>query len=89
MDQDVVLRAFVGADGRWSRIPAKRSKRLVLLDVAAQRFEPGQTYSEAEVNALLRAFHDDVAALRRYLVDEQFLDREDGRYWRIGGTVDV
>ncbi len=89
VDKEVVLRAFVGADGRWSRIPAKRSKRLVLLDVAAQRFEPGETYTEVEVNARLRAFHDDVAAVRRYLVDEQFLDRDQGRYWRIGGTVEV
>lgn len=80
---------FVGADGRWARIPAKRSKRLVLLDVAAQEFEPGGTYPETEVNARLQAFHDDVAALRRHLVDEGFLDRREGRYWRTGGTVDV
>jgi hypothetical protein len=36
---------------------------------------------------LLRSFHDDVAALRRYLVDSGFLSREDGVYWRSGGTV--
>ena len=88
-DRATVLRAFVGADGRWARIPAKRAKRLVLLDLAAQEFEPGETYAETEVNARLRAFHDDVAAVRRYLVDEGFLDRDGGRYWRIGGTVDV
>jgi hypothetical protein len=35
---------------------------------------------------VLRQFHDDVAALRRYLVDEEFLDREAGEYWRSGGT---
>jgi hypothetical protein len=38
---------------------------------------------------VLRRFHPDVAALRRYLVEEQFLDRRDGRYWRSGGTTDV
>ncbi|HEV7148233.1 MAG TPA: DUF2087 domain-containing protein [Pedococcus sp.] len=36
----------------------------------------------------MSAFHDDVAALRRYLVDEGFLDRRDGQYWRAGGSVD-
>jgi hypothetical protein len=61
----------------------------LLLDSIAQSFEPGRRYSEAEVNAILRTLHDDHAALRRYLVDEDFLSREDGRYWRTGGTVDI
>ncbi len=39
------------------------------------------------MNAILRSFDDDVATLRRYLVDEGFLDRSDGFYWRSGGTV--
>ena len=84
-----VLRAFLGADGRLVQIPAKRAKRLVVLDLIARVFEPGERYPELEVNALLRAFHDDVAALRRYLVDEGFLDRADGVYWRTGGSVDL
>lgn len=45
-------------------------------------------YPEADVNARLATFHDDVAALRRALVDEELLDRADGRYWRAGGRVD-
>jgi hypothetical protein len=28
--------------------------------------------------------HDDVAALRRYLVDDGFVDRDAGEYWRTG-----
>jgi DNA-binding transcriptional ArsR family regulator len=28
------------------------------------------------------------AALRRYLVDEGLMDRDAGKYWRCGGTVD-
>ncbi|MEO7447290.1 MAG: DUF2087 domain-containing protein [Humibacillus sp.] len=86
-DRDAVLRAFLAPDGSLTAIPTKLRKRLVVLDLLAQRFEPGLTYVETEVNALLRAFHPDVAALRRYLVEEGFLDRADGRYWRTGGTV--
>ena len=76
-------------DGRLAQIPVRRAKRLLLLDCISQAFEPGRRYSEAEVNALLRALHDDHAALRRYLVDEDFLSREDGYYWRSGGTVEI
>ena len=80
-----VMRTFVRS-GRLSSIPAARSKRLVVLDWLAQRFEPGRRYPEREVNAILREVHLDVAALRRYLVDEGFLDRLGGEYWRVGGT---
>ncbi|MGI9594782.1 MAG: DUF2087 domain-containing protein [Acidimicrobiales bacterium] len=80
-------RSFV--DGKLVHLPRKRSKRLLVLDRLAQEFEPGQHYPEREVNKILRAFDDDVAALRRYLVDERFLDRADGVYWRSGGSVDL
>jgi hypothetical protein len=83
-----VLRAFV-RDGRLVSIPTVRSKRLVVLDRLAQEFEPGQHYSEPMVNLVLGRWHADTAALRRYLVDEGFLDRADGTYWRAGGSVSV
>lgn len=83
-----VLRAFV-RDGRILSIPATRSKRLVLLELLAQEFEPGRHYSEQMVNLMLGKWHADTAALRRYLVDEGYLDRAEGRYWRSGGTVAV
>jgi hypothetical protein len=81
-----VLRTYLRA-GRLTRIPAQRSKQRVVLDRLAQDFEVGVHYSEREVNALLRRYHDDVAALRRHLVDEGFLDRAAGEYWRSGGTT--
>ncbi|KRF17801.1 transcriptional regulator [Nocardioides sp. Soil797] len=86
---DKVLGNFLTARGRLHTIPSKRSKQLVVLDHLAQSFDLGQTYTEVEVNAILRAFHPDVAALRRYLVDDAFLTRDGGVYWRSGGTVDL
>jgi DNA-binding transcriptional ArsR family regulator len=84
-DEARVLRTcFRG--GRLVRIPTKHSQRRIVLDRLAQEFEVGQHYSERQVNATLRRFHDDVAALRRYLVDDGFLDRAAGEYWRAGGT---
>ncbi|WP_169952795.1 DUF2087 domain-containing protein [Microbispora sp. H11081] len=74
-------------DGRLVSIPVKRAKRLMVLDYIARVFEIGVRYPEKEVDVALRAFHDDHAALRRYLVDEGFLTREANVYWRSGGTV--
>jgi hypothetical protein len=83
-----VLRAFV-RDGRLLQIPASVPKRRVILDWLAQDFEPGRRYSETMVNLVLGQRHADTAALRRHLVDEGFLDRAGGVYWRSGGTVSV
>ena len=45
-------------------------------------------YPEKAVDAILRAWHPDHAALRRYLIDEALMAREDSVYWRTGGYVD-
>jgi len=83
-----VLRSFV-REGRLVSIPTQQSKRLIVLDHIAQDFEPGRRYTEREVNSILRERHPDAAALRRYLVDDGFMEREAGEYWRSGGTVEI
>jgi len=55
----------------------------------AQGFEPGVRYPERVVSSFLAELYDDYAALRRYLVDEGFLSRDHGEYWRTAGTVDT
>jgi hypothetical protein len=83
--RDQQLRAFIG-NGRIETMPARQSRRRLLLDKIAQAFEPGVRYPERDVSQFLGAIYADYAALRRYLVDEQFLSRADGQYWRSGGT---
>jgi hypothetical protein len=70
---------------RLTQIPTQQSKRRVVLERLAQEFEPGLRYQEKEVNFTLQLFYADYAALRRYLVDEEFMSRADGVYWRTGG----
>jgi hypothetical protein len=86
MAGDPRLRVFMG-DGRLQTLPAKQSRRLLLLDKIAQAFAPGVRYPERYVSLFLGALHSDYAALRRYLVDADFLSRANGEYWRSGGTV--
>jgi hypothetical protein len=87
-EQASVVRSFF-RNGRLTQIPMQAKKRRVVFDILAQSFEPGQLYSEARVNLELGKVHADTATLRRGMVDEGFLGRRDGFYWRAGGTFDV
>jgi hypothetical protein len=78
-EDNAVLRAFF--DGpRLRQIPAARKKRVIVLRRLLERFAPDRAYREAEVNDLLREAHDDVATLRRELVDYGFMVRDRGIY---------
>lgn len=63
-------------EGRIASYPSSAAERVELLAlVASWAFEAGRRYTEAEVNERLAAFADDVAHLRRYLVDFGLLER--------------
>jgi hypothetical protein len=87
-EEEAILRTFF-RNGRLTELPAKRSKRLIVLERIAIEFEPGRRYDEKEVNVTVAGFFPDHAALRRALVDEGFLERDHGVYWRAGGPLDV
>ena len=81
-DEDKVLRAYL-VDGRLTTIPAQGKKRQVILRFLLERvFTEDRPYPEKEVNQRLALFHPDVAALRRYLYDERYVDRDHGIYIR-------
>lgn len=67
---------FLDADGRIRVYPSDRRERAELLALVASRaVHSGEVLGEREVNARLEAFTDDVAVLRRYLVDHGELER--------------
>ncbi len=69
--------------GRVEAIPVQLKKFLIILEQLAEEFEPGRTYTEREVNQALVEFNDDVAMLRRGLIDAGLLERENSIYWRV------
>jgi len=79
-----VLAACLNPDGTVRRLPLQAGKLRILLGYLVGAFTAGASYTEKEVNLILKRFHPDVSGLRRYLVDAGLLARErDGsRYWR-------
>ncbi len=84
-DARQVLKNYLNADGTLKQIPAPGRKQLILLNFIVEAFAYDTNYTEKEVNTILRRFHVDTAALRRYLIDYGLMAREsDGtRYWRV------
>ncbi|MFP8905746.1 DUF2087 domain-containing protein [Streptomyces atacamensis] len=73
--------------GRIVHLPARKGRRLPVLEHVVERsFETGRVYGEREVDDRLRTWCEgggtDHVTVRRYLIDECLLRREDGRYWR-------
>jgi hypothetical protein len=63
-------------EGRLVRMPARAGDRRAVLEHLGTRvLATGETLSEVEVNARLVEITDDVAGLRRALVDEGLISR--------------
>jgi hypothetical protein len=79
-----VLSDFILPGGRLKSLPSQQKKLVVVLGHIAHVFEPGTRYTEKQVNEKLQLFYIDSASLRRYLVDNGFLQRSSGgkEYWR-------
>lgn len=80
-NRETTLNNFM-KDNRLLRIPAQRKKRVFVLEHLLEQFELDRVYSEAEVNTVLRQFHDDVCTLRREFICEHMMVRSNRRYRR-------
>ena len=69
--------------GKLKSIPAQRKKERIILEVIAEKFEFDRTYTEREVNLIIADFHDDFCTIRRDMIAEKLLDRENGTYWKV------
>lgn len=64
-------------------IPVQRKKRLIILEKIVESFNFNKSYTEKEVNLIIADIHDDFATLRRELINEKLMQRENGIYQRL------
>jgi len=69
--------------GKLKSIPVQRKKRRIILEEILKDFTVNRTYTEKEVNEIIKAYHDDFCTLRREFIMEKLLKRENGIYQRI------
>lgn len=84
-EQDKILQtAFESLSPlRLKAFSPKEKKKIVILKKIAEQFAPGKTYTEQQVNGILRPIFDDYATLRRYLIEYGFMERtaDCNTYW--------
>jgi DNA-binding transcriptional ArsR family regulator len=77
-----ILKSFV-VGGRLVKIPEMRKKRRVILHWLVDQLDPAREYTEKEINAFLKQFHEDFATLRRELIINRLMTREESIYRRV------
>jgi hypothetical protein len=67
-----------GLEGALGSFPRKEKRKVAVLRHIASRLEPGEKYTEKQINERLKAvWAEDYVLLRRYLIEYGFVDRKD------------
>ncbi len=71
-------RDLIDAEGRVTRWPKKSTEREQVLGYLASKFQSDRTYTEIEVNDILRQWHtyEDWSSLRRDLIGYGYATRD-------------
>lgn len=69
--------------GKLKSIPTQRKKERIVLEEIAKSFEAGKTYTEREVNIIIADFNDDFCTIRRDMVAEKLLSRDENNTYRL------
>jgi len=82
MYREKVIKNFM-VYGKLKSIPVQRKKRRIILEEILKEFTVNRTYTEKEVNEIIKVYHDDFCTLRREFIMEKLLKRENGIYQRV------
>ncbi|WP_160680156.1 metalloregulator ArsR/SmtB family transcription factor [Clostridium sp. C8-1-8] len=66
--------------GTLKSIPVQQKKRRIILEELLKSFVDGKEYTEREVNIIIADFNEDFCTIRRAMVSENLLERNNGIY---------
>jgi hypothetical protein len=75
-----VLNNFFTKEGKLKHPPAQFKKKLIALEHIVSGLEMGKKYTEKEINAYIKEFHDDYATIRREFIMHQYMYRQNEIY---------
>ena len=68
--------------GKLKAIPSQRKKERIVLEEMVKAFAFDKDYTEREVNIIIADFHDDFCTIRRDMISEGLLERDNMLYRR-------
>jgi hypothetical protein len=75
-DIQAIFQSYLNEDTNMIDVyPSKRKKQWAILYMISKAFHEDQSYSEKEVDAILKTYHEDYVRLRRDLIDFKFFIR--------------
>jgi hypothetical protein len=73
---------FFRPDGTLISIQVKLAKTIAVLQHIASELSPDTKYPEKQLNLIIAKYHEDTAALRRYMIAYGILERDgESVYW--------
>ncbi|WJN47454.1 DUF2087 domain-containing protein, partial (plasmid) [Priestia aryabhattai] len=79
-DKLSIVKNFINSDGTLKQIPSQRKKKNVILAYLICDLHQGKTYKERDLNEYIKNYHEDYATIRRELIMQHFMYRQNGEY---------
>ncbi|MFB8426809.1 metalloregulator ArsR/SmtB family transcription factor [Priestia megaterium] len=79
-DKLSIVKNFINSDGTLKQIPSQRKKKNVILAYLIRDLHQGKTYEERDLNEYIKNYHEDYATIRRELIMQHFMYRQNGEY---------
>jgi len=79
-DKLSIVKNFINSDGKLTQIPSQRKKKNVILAYLIRDLHQGKTYKEKDLNEYIKNYHEDYATIRRELIMQHFMYRQNGEY---------
>jgi len=78
-----VIKTYMDENGGLKSYPAKEKNKIIVLQEITRNFSKGKTYSEKEINRILKRIYEDYATIRRALIEYGFVERTNdcSSYW--------
>ncbi|MBV7274263.1 DUF2087 domain-containing protein [Clostridiaceae bacterium UIB06] len=82
-EKEDTIKTYMDDTGALKIYPSKEKKKIIVLEEICNNFSKGKTYSEKEINRILKRIYQDYASIRRALIEYGFIERTNdcNRYW--------
>ncbi|MDS0526380.1 DUF2087 domain-containing protein [Clostridium sp. SHJSY1] len=82
-EKEDTIKNYMYENGALKNYPAKAKKKIIILEEITKNFSKGKTYSEKEINRILKRIYEDYVTLRRALIEYGYIERTNDckSYW--------